>query len=204
MMKRLFFALPFLLVVCGVGCRGGGQSVAPDNGGSRVANQNVNGAGSVGGEKVQIKVTSSAFAEGGSIPAQYTCDGRNVSPPIAWEGVPAKAVTVALVADDPDAPRGTWVHWVLFNLPAGERGLAEATPATETLASGAKQGKNDFGGASYGGPCPPTGTHRYFFKLYALDAALELRGGASKDELTEAMRGHVLAEGELMGRYARG
>src|SRR5919199_339182 len=110
---------------------------------------------------------------------------------------------LAFVADDPDAPRGTWVHWVLFNLPAGERGLAEATPVTETLASGAKQGKNDFGGAGYGGPCPPTGTHRYYFKLYALDAALDLPSGASKDQLLKAMQGHVVAEGELMGRYQR-
>jgi Raf kinase inhibitor-like YbhB/YbcL family protein len=157
-----------------------------------------------GGEKVQIKVTSAAFEEGGVIPAEYTCDGRNVSPPIAWEGVPPRAKTIALVADDPDAPRGTWVHWVLFNLPAGERGLAEGVPATETLASGARHGKNDFGGAGYGGPCPPSGTHRYYFKLYALDAALNLPSGATKEQLLKALEGHVVGEGQLMGRYQRG
>ncbi len=156
-----------------------------------------------GGEKVSLKVTSGAFAEGASIPAQHTCDGRNVSPPISWEGVPASAKTIALIADDPDAPRGTWVHWVLFNLPATEKGLPEAVPATESLSSGAKQGKNDFGDAGYGGPCPPSGTHRYYFKLYALDAALDLASGAKKDQQLKAMEGHVVAEGQLMGRYQR-
>ncbi len=150
-----------------------------------------------------MKVTSSAFAEGGSIPAQYTCDGRNVSPPISWEGVPASAKTIALIADDPDAPRGTWVHWVLFNLPATEKGLPEGVPATETLPSGARQGRNDFGNAGYGGPCPPSGAHRYYFKLYALDASLDLASGAKKDVLLKAMEGHVVAEGQLMGRYQR-
>ena len=156
-----------------------------------------------GGEKVQLKVTSAAFEEGGAIPSEYTCDGRNVSPPLAWDGVPTGAKTIALIADDPDAPRGTWVHWVLFNLPAAEKGLPEAIPATETLASGAKQGKNDFGSAGYGGPCPPAGTHRYFFKLYALDSQLDLQSGATKDQLLKAMQGRVVAEGQLMGRYRR-
>jgi Raf kinase inhibitor-like YbhB/YbcL family protein len=152
---------------------------------------------------VRLKVTSAAFAEGAAISSEYTCDGRNVSPPLAWDGVPANAKTLALIADDPDAPRGVWTHWVVFNLPASERGLAEAVPATETLADGAKQGKNDFGNAGYGGPCPPTGTHRYYFKLYALDRALSLPSGATKDQLLKAIEGHVVAEGELMGRYQR-
>lgn len=157
-----------------------------------------------GGEKVQLKVTSAAFAEGGAIPAEYTCDGRNVSPPLAWDGVPPDAKTLALIADDPDAPRGVWTHWVVFNLPASERKLDEGVPATETLAGGAKQGKNDFDNAGYGGPCPPSGTHRYYFKLYALDGALSLPSGATKDQLLRAMQGHVVAEGQLMGRYQRG
>ncbi|MCA1815665.1 MAG: YbhB/YbcL family Raf kinase inhibitor-like protein [Acidobacteria bacterium] len=194
-MSKVSCALLVLLVACWAGCRGSSPS--------RVANENVNGSANSGGEKVQLKVTSAAFAEGQSIPAQYTCDGRNVSPPLAWDGVPSNAKTLALVADDPDAPRGTWVHWVLFNLPAGEKALAEALPATETLASGAKQGKNDFGNAGYGGPCPPSGAHRYFFKLYALDTRLDLASGATKDQLLKAMQGHVVAEGELMGRYQR-
>ncbi len=167
------------------------------------ANGNNDASTDGGAEKMTVKLTSTAFQDGGMIPAQYTCEGQNISPPLAWGEVPAETKTLALVADDPDAPRGTWVHWVLFNLPATERGLAEATPATETLASGAKQGKNDFGNAGYGGPCPPAGTHRYYFKLYALDAALDLPSGASKEQLSKAMRGHVVAEGELMGRYQR-
>lgn len=152
---------------------------------------------------MQIKLTSAVFAEGGAIPAEYTCDGRDMSPPLAWSGVPAGAKTLALVADDPDAPRGTWVHWVLYDLAAGVRELAAGQPATEMLADGAKQGRNDFGRAGYGGPCPPSGTHRYYFKLYALDAELALPPGATKEQLLKAMAGHIIAEGQLMARYGR-
>ena len=150
-----------------------------------------------------IKVVSLAFQEGAMIPADYTCDGKNISPPLSWSGIPEKAVTLALICDDPDAPVGTWVHWVLYNLPASAKELPAGVPPEEKLASGAVQGKNDFRKVGYGGPCPPGGTHRYYFKLYALDKALELKPGATKKELLKAMEGHILAEGQLMGRYKR-
>jgi len=150
-----------------------------------------------------IKVVSLAFQEGAMIPADYTCDGKNVSPPLSWSGIPEKAVTLALICDDPDAPVGTWVHWVLYNLPASAKELPAGVPPEEKLASGAVQGKNDFRKLGYGGPCPPGGTHRYYFKLYALDKALDLKPGATKKELLKAMEGHTLAEGQLMGRYKR-
>jgi Raf kinase inhibitor-like YbhB/YbcL family protein len=137
------------------------------------------------------------------IPAKYTCDAENISPPLAWSGVPETAKTLALVADDPDAPRGTWVHWVIYNIPATEKGLAENVPARETIDSGARQGTNDFRKTGYGGPCPPSGTHRYFFKLYALDTDLNLPPGATKDQLLKAAEGHVVAQGQLVGRYTR-
>ena len=155
-----------------------------------------------GAEKMSIKLTSSAFQEGGMIPAQYTCDGRNISPPLAWSDVPSDAKTLALIADDPDAPRGTWVHWVVYNLPAAVKELAENAPPQEAAAGG-RQGKNDFGKFGYGGPCPPSGTHRYYFKLYALNTELNLPGGATKQDLLKAMYGHILDEGQLMGRYKK-
>lgn len=152
---------------------------------------------------MSIKLTSTAFDEGGMIPAEYTCDGQNISPPLAWSGVPEGAKTLALIADDPDAPRGTWVHWVVYQIPATEKGLPENVPPRETLDNGARAGTNDFKKLGYGGPCPPSGTHRYFFKLYALDATLDLSSGATKDQLLKATEGHVVAEGQLMGRYQR-
>ena len=161
------------------------------------------GAQTNGVEKMTLKLTSAAFEEGGAIPQQYTCDGRDVSPPLAWASVPDDARTLALVCDDPDAPRGTWVHWVVYNIPATARELAEGVPAIENLENGARQGANDFRKIGYGGPCPPSGTHRYYFHLYALDADLNLPSGATKDQLLKAVEGHVLAEGQLMGRYTR-
>ncbi len=151
-------------------------------------------------------LTSGAFKEGGTIPARHSCDGADTSPPLAWSGTPAGAVAFALIADDPDAPAGTWVHWVLFNLPGTLTSLPEAVPKTDQLRDfgAALQGRNDFRKVGYGGPCPPPGRpHRYFFKLYVLDAALPLKAGASKQEVERAMRGHVLAEATLMGTYAR-
>ncbi len=156
-----------------------------------------------GGTTMEIKMTSPAFEEGGLIPRRYTCDGADVSPPLSWTGVPEGSATIALICDDPDAPMGTWVHWVLFNLPATEKSLPEAIPADKELKSGARQGRNDFRRIGYGGPCPPGGTHRYFFKIYALDAALDLPAGATKAELLKAMEGHILAQGQLMGKYRR-
>jgi Raf kinase inhibitor-like YbhB/YbcL family protein len=151
-----------------------------------------------------IQLTSTAFGEGENIPKRYTADGENVSPPLRWSDPPEGTKAFALICDDPDAPRGTWVHWVLFNLPADQREVEEGVPAQEVLANGAKQGKNDFGKVGYGGPAPPPGKpHRYFFKLYALDTPLDLAPGATKGQLVAAMKGHVLAEGQLMGRYGR-
>ena len=150
-----------------------------------------------------INVTSPAFKEGQAIPKQYTCDGINISPPLEWSGVPKTAKTIAIICDDPDAPVGTWVHWVLYNLPADKIGLIENTPATETLSGGGVQGTNDFKKIGYGGPCPPSGTHRYFFKLYALDAELSLKFGATKADLEKAMEGHIVSQAQLMGTYSR-
>lgn len=152
---------------------------------------------------MEIKITSSAFEDGALIPAKYTCDGEDVSPPLQWEAVPEGTKSIALISDDPDAPVGTWIHWVLYNLPAEVKELAEAVPADETLPGGARQGTTDFGRIGYGGPCPPSGTHRYFFKIYALDTDVDLPRGADKSELREAMQGHILGEGRLMGKYAR-
>jgi hypothetical protein len=150
-----------------------------------------------------IKVISNAFKEGEMIPRQYTCDGKDISPPLTWTGVPQETKSMALICDDPDAPVGTWVHWVLFNLPPTSSSLPEGVSSSKSLDSGAKHGKNDFIKFGYGGPCPPGGTHRYYFKLYALDSMLTLDSGISKADLVKAMQGHILAEGQLMGRYKR-
>jgi Raf kinase inhibitor-like YbhB/YbcL family protein len=151
-----------------------------------------------------IALTSTAFKEGETIPKNHTADGANVSPPLQWGDPPAGTQAFALIADDPDAPRGTWVHWVLFDLPPGERGLAEGVSPSGSLPGGTRQGKNDFGKPGYGGPSPPPGKpHRYFFKLYALDRPLALAEGATKAQVEAAMKGHVLAEARLMGKYGR-
>lgn len=152
---------------------------------------------------MDIKITSSAFQDGGLIPAKYTCDGADVSPPLQWDNVPQTAKSIALICDDPDAPMGTFVHWVLFNLPAETRQLAEKVAADKTLPSGARQGTSGFGRVGYGGPCPPSGTHRYFFKIYALDTTLDLPAGARKSDLLKVMQGHILAQGQLVGKYKR-
>ena len=134
-----------------------------------------------------------------------TCDGADVSPPLAWSGAPAGTQTFALIADDPDAPAGTWVHWVLYNLPAATSQLPENVAKVESLdLGGARQGRNDFRHPGYGGPCPPPGsTHRYFFRLYALDASLQLKSGVQKKDVEAAMQGHILGSAQLMGTYAR-
>ena len=156
------------------------------------------------GVAMNIQVTSTAFAEGQPIPAKYTGDGNDVSPPLAWTNAPADAKSFALICDDPDAPAGTWVHWVRYNLPPNVTALAEDTPKTWQLSNGAGQGENDFKKTGYNGPAPPTGKpHRYYFKLYALDTVLDLKSGATKAGLLKAMEGHVLAQGQLMGTYQR-
>jgi Raf kinase inhibitor-like YbhB/YbcL family protein len=156
-----------------------------------------------GGKQMAITITSPAFSEGDMIPRQYTCDGEDISPPLAWTGVPEGTKTLALICDDPDAPVGTWVHWVIFNIPPKTEGLAANIAPKGTIEIGAKHGTNDFRKLGYGGPCPPGGTHRYFFKLYALDAETALDPGVTKAQLLKAMEGHILAEGQLMGRYKR-
>ena len=151
-----------------------------------------------------LSVTSSAFPAGGSIPAKYSCEGANVSPALEWSGTPATTKSLALLCEDPDAPAGTWTHWVLFNLPASTTALPEKMDTAATLSSGAKQGTNDFQKTGYGGPCPPPGKpHRYFFRLYALDIDLALKPGATRKDLLHAMEHHIVAEGQLMGTYQR-
>lgn len=154
--------------------------------------------------QLTMQLTSSAFKDGEAIPAQFTCQGRNISPPLIWSGVPGAAKSLALIVDDPDAPSGVWVHWVLYDLPSSTNELSEDVPKSQHIPGGATQGLNDFKHLGYGGPCPPPGKpHRYFFKLYALDKILELKPGASKQDVERAMQGHVLAEGQLMGTYQR-
>jgi Raf kinase inhibitor-like YbhB/YbcL family protein len=161
------------------------------------------GSESKGGAIMELKVTSPAFKNGEMIPKKYTCDGEEMSPPLEWSEAPAGTKGIALISDDPDAPMGTWVHWVIFNMPPDTKKLPENVPHAPTLDNGAKQGIDDSGKIGYGGPCPPSGTHRYYFKVYALDKMLDLKPGATKKDLLKAMEGHIIAQGELMGRYKR-
>jgi len=151
-----------------------------------------------------MQLTSASFPNGGTIPKKYTCDGSDVSPALTWSGAPQGTQGFALIADDPDAPVGTWSHWVLYDLPAGTTSLAESVSKVDAPPGGGQQGKNDFGKTGYGGPCPPPGTpHRYFFKLYAVDRRLDLKPGARQKEVERALQGHILAQAELMGKYGR-
>jgi Raf kinase inhibitor-like YbhB/YbcL family protein len=155
-------------------------------------------------QTMAITVTSTAFHEGETIPKPYTCDGAEQSPPLAWTGIPANAKSIALLVDDPDAPHGTWTHWVLFNLPATEQGLPAGVPKTLTLANGAAQGTNSNKEIGYNGPCPPPGPeHRYYFKVYALDTVLPVHDTPTQQQLMPQLAAHILAEGQLMGRYGR-
>lgn len=157
-----------------------------------------------GGLTMAMDIESASFEHGQTIPRKHTCDGPDLSPPLEWSGVPTGTQSLALVADDPDAPMGTWVHWVIYDLPGETRALPEGIPTTETLPRGGVQGRNDFGRVGYGGPCPPPGRpHRYFFKLYALNARVNLPPGATEQDIQKAMEGHILAEAELMGTYGR-
>jgi len=151
----------------------------------------------------KITITSAAFEEEGILPKKYTCDGADISPPLTWDNLPEATKSLSLISDDPDAPAGTWVHWVMYNLSPSIRELPENIPPEKRLENGAQQGTNDFRTIGYGGPCPPNGTHRYFFKLYALDTVLDRNPGMTKAELLKAMEGHILASGHLMGKYTR-
>lgn len=160
------------------------------------------------GRGATIRLESAAFKESGMIPKVYTCDDKGTSPPLEWSGVPDAARSLCLIVEDPDAPGGTFTHWVLFDLPPDLKGLSEGIPAEGEVkltpaGAAARQGKNDFGKLGYGGPCPPGGTHRYTFLLYALDTRPDLKPGATREELLRVLKGHILAEGRLMGRYTR-
>lgn len=150
-----------------------------------------------------FKLSSRAFKKGDMIPAKYTCDAENISPPLEWGKVPRKTQSLVLIMNDPDAPSTDWVHWVIFDLPPSINNLPQAMPPLKQLANGEIHGQNDFKQLGYGGPCPPQGTHRYFFKLYALDTVLRLEPGTPANGVRQAMKDHIIAKGELMGRYQR-
>ncbi len=151
---------------------------------------------------MEFKISSPSFSEGGLIPSRHTCDGKNISPALEWTNPPVGTVSFVLIVDDPDAPAGDWVHWIVFNIPPGTNKLKEES-TSKNLPAGAVEGINDFRKNNYGGPCPPSGTHRYYFKLYALDKVLELKASAGKKELLAAMKGDILGSATLMGIYKR-
>ncbi|MGH8022488.1 MAG: YbhB/YbcL family Raf kinase inhibitor-like protein [Limisphaerales bacterium] len=152
--------------------------------------------------ETRMVLKSPAFADGQPIPGEYTCHGRDFSPPLQWSGTPSRAKSIALTCEDPDAPGGTFTHWVIFNVPATATGFSENVSKAAPLPDGSRQGKNSFGNIGYGGPCPPGGkAHHYIFRVYALDAALSLDSGAGREDLINAMSGHVLAQGQLTGTY---
>jgi Raf kinase inhibitor-like YbhB/YbcL family protein len=147
----------------------------------------------------KMKITTTAFQQGGNIPSKFTCDGADANPPLRFEGVPAEAKSLALIVDDADAPGGLFTHWLVWNIDPTTTTVEENSAPANGV-----QGKNDFGKSGYGGPCPPSGTHRYFFKIFALDRQLDLAAGSKRAQLDAQMRGHIMAQGELMGRYSRG
>jgi Raf kinase inhibitor-like YbhB/YbcL family protein len=153
---------------------------------------------------MSLTISSPSFTNGGNIARKFTCDGEDVSPQLSWSEPPSGTKTLALLVDDPDAPVGNWNHWTMWNVPAATRGVAEGVGKDAELSDGSRQGHNDFRKIGYNGPCPPPGKpHRYYFKLYALDTKLDLKSGATKKELEAAMKGHILAQSEWMGRYGR-
>jgi Raf kinase inhibitor-like YbhB/YbcL family protein len=163
-----------------------------------------NFASNSGGKKMSLELISSAFTDGNFIPAKHTADGADVSPPLKWTQPPPTTKSFALVCDDPDAPMGTWVHWVVYNIPPTTLEFKETMPKDANLPDGIRQGRTDFGSTGYGGPAPPKGKpHRYYFKLYALDSVIDLKPGATKVELMKAIKDRVIAEATLMGKYQR-
>jgi len=192
-----------LLLVLAVACKREG-STPSDTSSTAATSAAITDTGS---KTMALKVTSSAFQPSGSIPSQYTCEGKDISPPLAWSGAAGNAKSFAMIVDDPDAPdpakpQRVYVHWVVYNIPASATGLPENGSKTG-LPKGAVQGKNDWGKAEYGGPCPPNGRHRYFFKVYALDTALTGLSSPAKADLERAMKGHVVDQGELIGTYQK-
>ena len=155
------------------------------------------------GKKMEIKVTSTAFKDGEMLPDKCSFKGGDESPPLAWNNAPDATKSFALICDDPDAPRGDWVHWVIYFIPPGVKSLAGHQPKTAALPNGAKQGTNDFPKLGYDGPAPPSGTHRYFFRVYALNTELNLRPNVTKAQLLKAMEGHILAQGQIMGKFSK-
>lgn len=181
MSKSLIASILFIFILTSTAC-------TPDNGQHVQENS----------REKEIGLMSSAFSDGEMIPQKYTCDAENVSPPLFWSDIPEGTESMALIVDDPDAPVGTWVHWVLYDIPADQYSLPEGVIGV------GNEGKNNFGNVGYGGPCPPMGpTHRYFFKIYALATTLGLDAGETKENLERAMEGHILAQGHLMGQYQR-
>ena len=152
---------------------------------------------------MSISITSNAFSEGGMIPAEYTCDGKDISPQISWSGIPKNTRSIVLIADDPDAPAGTWVHWVVYNIPPERKVFGKGIQPRESLDDGTMQGKNDFGRIGYGGPCPPGGTHRYYFRIYALKEKPDVKPGLTKKQIMEKIKDLIVSEGHLMGKYGR-
>lgn len=150
-----------------------------------------------------MKLTSPAFTHQGMIPSVYTCEGQDISPPLEWSGTPTDTRSFALIMDDPDAPAGIWVHWIIFNIPSEEKSLQERFPLIRELLNGTRQGKNSWGKIGYGGPCPPRGIHRYIFRLLAMDRPLQEKSGITKEELLTVLDSHILAEDTLIGRYQR-
>ncbi len=153
---------------------------------------------------MEFQISSSVFKNGEMIPRKYCCDGINISPPLNWNDPPANTKSFALINDDPDAPVGDWVHWIIYNIPKETREFKEDASSKKLLPNGSLEGKNDWGKNSYSGPCPPSGTHRYFFKLYALDNLLNAKEGLTKKQLLSLMNGHILAQTEIIGKYNRG
>jgi len=205
MSKRLLtgvvaVVLVFALVLGSAAC--GGDEPAQDEPTQATEEPTLEPADDGDGEQAALTLTSSAFGGGDAIPSTYTCDGDDISPPLSWEGVPSEAVSLALIVDDPDAPGDVWVHWVVYNIPAATAELPEAA-SPDGLPAGAMEGLNSWGEAGYGGPCPPEGSHRYFFKLYALDVELEGLVGPAKAEVEAAMQDHIVAAAELMGTYEK-
>jgi Raf kinase inhibitor-like YbhB/YbcL family protein len=191
MRKVELFSMSLLLLMCSAvtGCA---QTAPPEE------------KAPPGGDKMPFIITSPAFADGAKVPVKYTCDGQNILPVLDWADSPAGTVSFALILEDPDAPVKNFTHWVIFNLPPDTPGLPEALPRDGTLASGALQGKNGGGGIGYIGPCPPKGSpHHYRFTLYALDKSLDLSAGATKDQVLQAMEGHILGQSQLVGTYQR-